>query len=623
MKEVEIGWLLEQAAEGGCCQVAGAIKVSSLSETRDSVWDFVEDTLERARSIDNTRLRINWGERNVSPKIVSELQTIFLYHAKVPTWFGGKKNSKAQSFVPRAKLLLRLLEKLLAAGDLYSLDISLGDITEADIEACLVDFKGSRQALKPALNLVFSAAAGQLIGQEMKFDAKTNLRLKGIVSVKKNSESSRENATRWLTDEQFAEASYASLARVKDFLQRMRLPLLNPALYDYTPEVAIVNSDMPSVFEQYVEYRVSYANGTRARSIEARMKSEGATVKKVSEYLKEVNMAAQCVVGLYIGGRFSELTSLKYGCRGRKDGCDIIKGRVFKTKSVHDLGDDTWVAIDVVIDAIVALEALSPIKASNYLFSQINLITGSASNDGSDGNKAYSYSGFHVAMKKYFTKINIKGIFDTWVFNSHQFKHSLTRQMIKAHLGMPYISFQLKHMYDQVRALPAEATMAYGNSAALLQSQMAGFFVSEFKRGKVEQIFSPSSPISGGGAQVFSERRQDYFEGMMAAGYTDSEIIDELGRLTDAVFVNVGLGYCTGRKSDPGGAKDVPCIGQLRCNPKQCKNAVIAEEHVPAWKAVKKDNLQKLNDPRFFYGKEQLQLAIAEADGVISYFEAR
>lgn len=210
MKEVEIGWLLEQAAEGGCCQVAGAIKVSSLSETRDSVWDFVEDTLERARSIDNTRLRINWGERNVSPKIVSELQTIFLYHAKVPTWFGGKKNSKAQSFVPRAKLLLRLLEKLLAAGDLYSLDISLGDITEADIEACLVDFKGSRQALKPALNLVFSAAAGQLIGQEMKFDAKTNLRLKGIVSVKKNSESSRENATRWLTDEQFAEASVSS-----------------------------------------------------------------------------------------------------------------------------------------------------------------------------------------------------------------------------------------------------------------------------------------------------------------------------------------------------------------------------------------------------------------------------
>ena len=110
---------------------------------------------------------------------------------------------------------------------------------------------------------------------------------------------------------------------------------------------------------------------------------------------------------------------------------------------------------------------------------------------------------------------------------------------------------------------------------------------------------------------------------MMAAGYTDSEIIDELGRLTDAVFVNVGLGYCTGRKSDPGGAKDLPCIGQLRCNPKQCKNAVIAEEHVPAWKAVKKDNLQKLNDPRFFYGKDQLQLAIAEADGVISYFEAR
>jgi hypothetical protein len=472
--------------------------------------------------------------------------------------------------------------------------------------------------------LVFSAGAGQLIGQQMKFDAKTNLRIKGVLSSKqKGSKSSKEEGTRWFTDEQFSEASYSSLARVKDFLQRMRLPVLNPDVYDFTPGYAIENCDIRSVFSQYVEYRISYVNGVRGRHIEAKMKSEGNSVKDVSDYLKEVNMAAQCVIGLYTGGRFSELTSLKLGCRDRKDGFNVVSGRVFKTKSAYDFSDETWVAIDAVLDAVEALEALAPIKASNYLFSPTNLIAGTASDDEQGCNMAYSYSGFHKSMIKYFGKINCNGLFDDWVFNSHQFKHSLTRQMIKAHLGMPFISFQLKHMYDQVSSLPAEVTIAYGNSAALLQSQMAGFFLSEFKRQKVEKIFSPSSTISGGGARDFSERRQDYFEGMMGAGYTDSEIIDQLGRLTDAVFANVGLGYCTGRKADPGGDKNLPCIGQLRCNPNQCKNAVIAEEHVPGWKAVRDDNFRMLNDPRFFYGKEQFQLAIAEADEVIASFKVK
>lgn len=349
----------------------------------------------------------------------------------------------------------------------------------------------------------------------------------------------------------------------------------------------------------------------------------GTKVKDVSDYLKEVNMASQCVIGLYIGGRFSELASLKFGCREIKDDIPVVSGRVYKTKSAHDIGDDTWVAIDVVKDAVEALEALSPIKGSDYLFSATNLTTGSASNDGSESQKGYSYSGFHVAMKRYFKIVNRDGLFDNWVFNSHQFKHSLTRQMVKAHLGMPYISFQLKHMYDEVQRLPAEVTMAYGNSASLLQSQMAGFFMTEFKREKVTQIFSPSSPISGGGALDFAERREMYFEGMTSAGYSDAEIIDELGRLTDAVFVNVGLGYCTGRKADPGGSKDIPCIGQLRCNPSQCKNAVIAEEHIPAWEAVKADNVKMMEDPRFFYGEEQFKAAIEEAELVIKGFKKK
>lgn len=622
MKNAEIQFLLDEAKKGGCCELVASIRVSSVSLVGDPVWSFVGDVKERARSIDAARLRINWGERKVSAKIIVELQAIFLYYMKVPSWFGGKKNLKAQTVTPKARAILRVLEKLLAVNDIFSLDISLADITEADVESALNTYDGNRHELKTILNFVFSAGAGQIIGQAMKFDAKTNLRIKGLLSKPRQEDAPAEavkgKEVRWLTDEQFAVASYSSLARVKDFLCRMGLPLLNEDVYEYEPGNAISNHDLKYLFAEYVEYRAAYAGGRRNSYIEKKLIRKGTSIGEIAEYLKEVNMASQCVIGLYTGGRFSELASLMIGCRNIVDGYNVVTGKVFKTKSAADLSDETWVAIDAVMDAVEALEALAPIKGSNYLFSQNNLMTGADMENGVDGKKSYSYSGFHVAMKKYFTKIDHNGTFNGWVFNSHQYKHSLTRQMIKAKLGMPYISYQLKHVYDQALNLPPEATMAYGNSAALLQSQMAGFFLSEFKKEKVEKIFSPDSVISGGGASDFAQRRQDYFEGMMGAGFTKPEIMDELGRLTDAVFANTALGYCTGRKSDPGGSKDIPCIGQLRCNPNQCKNAVITEEHIPGWVAVRDHNMEMLNDPRFFYGKEQFEMAVAEANGVIA-----
>jgi len=502
MKKAEFQFLLEEAKKGGCCALSASIRISSVSLVGDPVWNFVADAKERARSIDATRLRIKWGDRQVSARIVVELQTIFLYYLKVPSWFGGKKNLKAQTVVPRARVILRLLEKLLAIDDIFSLDISLADITEADIESALNSYDGNLQDLKPILNLVFSAGAGQIIGQAMKFDAKTNLRIKGMLSKPRQevapAKTVKGKGARWLTDEQFAEASYSSLARVKDFLCRMELPLLNEDVYEYAPSDAIANHNMKHLFAQYVEYRASCADGRRNSYIEKKLKRNGTSIGEIAEYLNEVNMASQCVVGLYVGGRFSELASLKIGCRNKADGYNVVTGHVFKTKSSVDLSDDTWVAIDAVMDAIEALEALEPIKASCYLFSQNNLMTGADMESAVDGKKGYSYSGFHVAMKKYFNKIDRNGTFKDWVFNSHQYKHSLTRQMIKVKLGMPYISYQLKHVYDQALNLPPEATMAYGIA---LRCFSLKWRVSSYQnsRGRKLKKFSPlarSSPVA-------------------------------------------------------------------------------------------------------------------------------
>lgn len=137
--------------------------------------------------------------------------------------------------VPKVKVVCGFLEILLESENLYDLNISLADIAIGDCEKYIAQYSRDRTSLGVSLKLIFSAAAGKLIGRDMQIDAKTNLRLKTALSQSGEVESSKQKTTRWLSDQQFSEASYSSLARVQDFLKRMKLPILNDSVYEYSP----------------------------------------------------------------------------------------------------------------------------------------------------------------------------------------------------------------------------------------------------------------------------------------------------------------------------------------------------------------------------------------------------
>lgn len=108
----------------------------------------------------------------------------------------------------------------------------------------------------------------------------------------------------------------------------------------------------------------------------------------------------------------------------------------------------------------------------------------------------------------------------------------------------------------------------------------------------------------------------------MAAGYTMDEIKQHLIDV-GSPFVNVGLGYCSGRKVRPGDNQKPPCIGSLKCNPVRCQNAVVTPEHLPQWKRVYEENKKMSEDPVFFYAQDQFRLAAEEAKQVIDLIEAK
>ncbi|HEY3525775.1 MAG TPA: hypothetical protein VGK47_06240, partial [Nitrososphaeraceae archaeon] len=227
--------------------------------------------------------------------------------------------------------------------------------------------------------------------------------------------------------------------------------------------------------------------------------------------------------------------------------------------------------------------------------------------------------GFARHLNLFLKSIDFKGEFKNWRLNAHQFKHSLTRQMIKIKLGLPYISFHLKHLHGRVSSLPNDVTLAYGNAAKLMHTEMAGFQLDEIRRDITRKIYDPESIVQGGAAKEFDDRRKAYFQGMTNAGMSKEQIIDNISRMSFPIFVNVGLGYCTGRKDNPKTGENPPCIGSLRCNPNCCSNAIVTKEHIPAWKKVYFENRKMMNDSRFTYAKAELGAAMHEARQVLEH----
>jgi hypothetical protein len=260
---------------------------------------------------------------------------------------------------------------------------------------------------------------------------------------------------------------------------------------------------------------------------------------------------------------------------------------------------------------------ISPLKNNDFLFSNVDTVspTKAATNMSSSGIKHFIDNYLNVVLGKERTK-SIK-------FNSYMFRHSLAYQLHRIELGLPFISFQLKHVVDRVGKYTSfgsssGTTLGYGEIAEniIANKSMNKSIRRDAEVERIKTVMDPDGVYVGPNAKEHKVRLNKVFQGYMEVGYTKDEIFDAMADQGMAV-INVGTGFCFGGMEDYD--ESIPCIGSLRCNPIRCKNAIVGKANIPKWKEVYASNTALLGKDGYEDRKSQLLEAIEEAKQVLIY----
>ena len=295
-----------------------------------------------------------------------------------------------------------------------------------------------------------------------------------------------------------------------------------------------------------------------------------------------------------------------------------------------------WVAIPIVKDAVKALQILNRFKQNPYLLSNMNTIKPGMQHEAN----SLSGSGLGHQLCAFLAKALTVEEYDEIEVSPYTLRHSLANQMLRAAVGLPFMSYQLKHFGHHASTIGQDVrwnqlgtvTIDYGGIGEALTSgggpDAPGRVHAETEF--IMNSLNPAGGYAGENAPAHRARLESYFKGYLEAGYSNKEIFERMAELNFAV-INVGQGYCYGNATeldDP----SIPCIGSLRCNPNRCKNAVVTEANAPKWQEIYVQNTLALRkyetDSAAIYAElrdsddvplsiEQMKLAISEAKGVL------
>lgn len=339
--------------------------------------------------------------------------------------------------------------------------------------------------------------------------------------------------------------------------------------------------------------------------------------------VNEAYYAACYLVGQYTGMRPNALSEIVLSsCLINEDRYDLVVSEEKKGKDEsYNLFDDKWIAIPIVRDAIKVARILSVCKNNEYLFSNADTV--------SPNSKATNMTsvGMTCMMNNYLSMIFDKKIVRGIVYSPYMMRHTLTYQLYRAELGLPFISFQLKHLVDSVgkyssSGATCKTTLGYGEIADMLGSDATKGKNKSIRRlaeiERVKSVMDPNATYLGEKGKEHKDRLQKAFQGYMASGYTEDEVYEKMAEQGMAL-INVGTGFCFGGVENFD--ESLPCIGTLRCNPNRCPNAVVTKANAPKWREVYITNTALLGKKGYEKHELQLKEAIKEAEGVLIYLE--
>ena len=384
------------------------------------------------------------------------------------------------------------------------------------------------------------------------------------------------------------------------------------------------SSFITNIIEPYDWMLKKDSSVTSGRTLRKELKKRGYKLDNLREYFNLVAYACTYVVGQYTGMRPSELSEIRVqdcSCLVQDDGVWLIESTVKKHKDEISTGlfDDRWVAIPIVKDAILAASYISKIKVSPYLISNVDTVKPGSSP------QSMASNGITHQMNSFIGQLLGKNIASELKFNPYMLRHTLTYQLFKAEVGLPLISFQLKHFVESISkytstGATSSVTLGYGDIGEMLSKDgnRKGDTKSLRRAAELDAIktaHNPNGTYYGGKASEHKKGLIKTFSGYMAEGYTEDEIYEAMVD-QGVAMVYMGQGLCYGGRAEEYDSS-LPCIGSLRCNPARCKQAVVTTKHAPKWREVYMLNKTNLNKPEYSDNREQILSAMNEAKMVL------
>lgn len=651
------------------------LPASKLSLVKDMIWDFNGESHVLARDIQGSKSRIDFGiYGSLNSTILFELKMAILCVLEIP---GALRHTRRPvSYKPHTvldifKSVIPLINQMCARkraehGDHFfeRSHFSLADFTEQD-------YRTEAEVFDRAFRHV-TLQGFQILRSHFFVE---NLFAKPLVYVdlealgwKQNSITNRKIRTKkkWFSNKIFEKCSREGSFAIVDFLQALKedisdqdtLSRLDLVGYNKARSAKITRRN----YDIYVVIRLtsrgytglevkpflynlepdywSPRNRGMLKDKEAMCKLTRAPMDNdLYEYLTHISNCACYIIAQYTGMRPSELSGcLTDDCLTSDEfGHDLIISSVIKNREViRKLFDDMWVSIPIVKDAVKTLRILNRFKQNPYLFSNMNTVLPGKQHE---ANSLCDSGLSHQLCTFLANTLTIEELEELDV-SPYTLRHSLANQMFRAAVGLPFVSYQLKHFghhastigQDVRRNRVGSVTIDYGGIGEALTS---GGGVDAPARINAEREFimnslNPSGGYAGDNAPTHRARLEKYFKGYLEAGYSNDEIFERMAELNFAV-INVGQGYCYGNATDLDDPS-IPCIGSLRCNPNRCKNAVVTEANAPKWQEIYVQNtlaLRRLEtDPAKAFAKlrdsddvslsiEQMKLVISEARGVL------
>lgn len=632
-----------------------AMPVTKLSRFADEKWDYNEDIPNSPRNVRGAKLKIDFSEYAHIPTFVMiELKCLLHCINLVPAAFGQKRLKKNQNkkiarkpntIIAHFKAGLRYFDHLFAMlrldGD-ESVDSRYKTITsilESNFEDAASNFPFKvDKTLDKFFYYLKHPETKKILDADIEIDfqalnwpeQQNNVRNERLVFSNDDFEKLVSHASttvvNFLVELEVEIEDKNVLKHLDASALQENINLSQDLLSDYTLIRLLAKGYSETYISNLLEIDSTFYNSSgnllvheSVRKI-VKAKHRVDHFDDVRRYINKVYYASSLLVGMFTGMRPNALSEIRLTeqCLIVEDGIDLLVSEDKKGRNLRfNLFDDKWVAIPIVKDAIKAAKIIAQLKANTYLFSNSDTVAAGSpmTNMASTGITHMINSYLCVVLGEERAK-QIR-------FNPYMFRHTLAYQLFRADLGLPFISFQLKHIVNSVekytnKGASSATSIGYGEIAQKLSSndRKAKSIRQLAEIERVKSVMDPDSTYLGPKGEEHKRRLKKAFEGYMAAGYSKEDVFSEMAEQGIAI-VNVGTGFCYGGVEDFD--ESLPCIGALRCNPIRCSNAVVSKANAPKWREVYFANKALLGKDGYEDKQSQIMEAINEAAAVLKH----